>query len=64
MSELHQRGIYNREEIANILKLKPDTVAAWERRGMPVIREAKVVLYSLDDVLDWMKKRGKKRQSV
>ena len=56
---LHGRGILNRDQLANELGIKPQTVADWQKRGMPIIKEGMTIFYDLDDVIMWMRKRSK-----
>lgn len=66
-NSLSDRGIVTRSQLANELGLESDTLRAWEREGMPSIRRGNVVLYNMDDVVNWIKKtpikqRGRKKK--
>lgn len=63
-NHLKQRGILTRDQLASELGLKIATVAEWEKRGMPSIREGKTVFYAIDDVIAWMRKRSRKRRAA
>lgn len=57
---LRERGILDREQLACELGIKTDTVREWEKRGMPSIKEGMTILYDIDEVLTWMRRRSRK----
>lgn len=47
--------LLTRKELADQCKVSPQTIVAWEKYGMPVIRNNQIVRYDLDDVRNWLK---------
>lgn len=48
--------LFNEEELAEILEVKPQTLATWraEERGPDYVKLGKSVFYRKADVLDWI----------
>lgn len=51
--------ITTRKELAEQLKVSPQTIVTWESKGMPVIRQNQIVRYDLEDVRAWLKQEDK-----
>ena len=51
--------IMTRKELAADLKVSPQTIVAWEAKGMPVIRQNQIIRYDLEDVRAWLKQEEK-----
>lgn len=57
---LKLRGILNRKQLCEEMSVGPETIFVWEKKGMPTIREGRTILYDLDEVVEWMKRRSKR----
>lgn len=49
--------ILTRKELADKLKVSAQTIATWETKGLPVIRNGQIVRYDFDDVAVWLKSK-------
>lgn len=47
--------ILTRKELAEQLKVSPQTIMNWEKNGLPTIRQNQIVRYDLNDVREWLK---------
>ena len=59
---LAQRGILTRVQLAVEIGVKPETLVVWEKDGMPSIAQGKTVLYAVDAVISWMKKKNRRKR--
>lgn len=58
-SSIVQEVLLTREEAANILNLKPQTLASWACRSLhlPVVKCGRAVRYKLSDLQKFIKRR-------
>ena len=47
--------LLTREELARELKVHTNTIDRMRKRGMPEMKDGKVVRFDLEDVKEWMK---------
>jgi excisionase family DNA binding protein len=45
-----------RQELADLLRVSPDTISAWVKQGLPCIRFSnRTARFNLDEVRQWVK---------
>ena len=54
-------GMLTRDQLAREISVEPRTLLAWERDGMPTVKQGKSVFYHVPSVVKWMLKRGTKK---
>lgn len=47
--------VLTRESLAEELKVHPNTIDKWRKKGMPEVRVGKTVRFELEEVKKWMK---------
>lgn len=56
--EAHPLGIMTQKELLNTLKIAPNTLKAWENKGLkrlePPIENTRTIYYKLDDVIAFL----------
>lgn len=52
------QGLITRKHLATLLSVDPQTVARYEKRGMPVVHigPGKIPRYDYEDVITWLQK--------
>ena len=56
---LASHGLIRRDELAADLRVSEQTIALWEKTGLPVLRVGDQRLYDLKQVVAWIRKVGK-----
>jgi len=51
----------NRKEVAEYLKVHPNTVDRMVKKGMPALKFGGVVRFDLDAVMKWLEEQSKKK---
>ena len=52
------KEILTTHELARLLKLNPETIRRWVKKGMPCIRAGNHYRFVLNDVLKWLEKEN------
>ena len=54
--------MFNKKQMAEYLKVHPNTVDRMVKNGMPAFKFGGVVRYDLDDVKKWIKEQSEKEK--
>ena len=55
----NEKILYTKKELANKLKVSLSTINNLIKKGVPHIKMEKAVRFDFDEVLKWIKERGK-----
>lgn len=47
------------KELSSLLKVTRQTIGNWRREGMPFMKFGTTVRFDYDEVIEWLKERGK-----
>ena len=54
-----EEKFYTAEQIANYFNVTRGTVYNWKLEGMPSYKFSRVLRFKLDEVIEWLEKRGR-----
>lgn len=47
------------KELSSLLKVTRQTVANWRKEGLPFMKLGRSIRFDYDEVIEWLKERGK-----